>query len=250
MIQLRSISTLGDKGPVLRGIDLVFPPCGVSMLIGTSGSGKSTILRALAGSEPIDSGEIAGLPRDSCLVLQEPSLWPHLSLVSNVALGLKLRRGQEHGDALRIAQRALAEMGLESFGQSAPATLSGGQAQRGAIARALVLDPELLLLDEVTSSLDPRLTHQVMQTIGEFASRKPVIMATHDLLLAREVAAFVAVIDDGQLVESGPPARVFQSPRDPRTASFVAPIMRLVGRGSRQRSALIEPVERAITSQS
>jgi polar amino acid transport system ATP-binding protein len=219
-----------------RGIDLTLHPHEVVALIGSSGSGKSTLLRCVNGLEAIDAGritlaelEVSSLTADLDavrrrvgIVFQAYNLFPHMSVLKNVTLApirvLKQPRAKAEAAGLELLDR----LGLEAKARQYPDQLSGGQQQRVAIARALAMQPELLLLDEVTSALDPELVGEVLDVIRSLKeSGMTILMATHEMAFAREVADRVCFLDRGQVLESGPPSEMFGNPRELRTRQFL-----------------------------
>ncbi len=225
---------------VLRGIDLAVDEHEVVCLIGASGSGKSTLLRCVNLLEPIDEGRIVVNGRDLTapgvdvnevrkgigIVFQAFNLFPHMTVLRNVTLGprkaLGLSRAQAEGEALEL----LGRFGLADRGGDYPDRLSGGQQQRVAILRALAMRPKLLLLDEVTSALDPELVSEVLQLIRELAeSGMTMVVATHEMSFARDLADRVCFLDDGVILEEGRPEQIFSAPREPRTQQFLARIV-------------------------
>jgi polar amino acid transport system ATP-binding protein len=224
------------KLEVLRGVDLEVAQHEVVCLIGASGSGKSTLLRCVNLLEPIDGGRIElqgeeitarGVDVNRVrqrigIVFQSYNLFPHMSVLRNVtlapmkALGLSRRRADEEATEL------LARFGLAERRDDYPDRLSGGQQQRVAIVRALAMRPELMLLDEVTSALDPELVAEVLNVIRELAAGgMTMLIATHEMSFARDIANRVCFLDEGVLLEQGPPAQIFTSPQEPRTRQFL-----------------------------
>ena len=228
---------------VLRGIDLVLTEHEVVCLIGASGSGKSTLLRCINLLEPIDAGRIFvegneitaegvhldRLRRRIGIVFQAFNLFPHMSVLDNVTLAprkvLKTPRAQAEVEASDL----LARFGLSDKRDELPDRLSGGQQQRVAIVRALAMQPDILLLDEVTSALDPELVAEVLDVIRELAaSGMTMVIATHEMGFARDIADRVCFIDAGTICEIGPPEQVLGEPREPRTRQF---LQRIIGAG-------------------
>ncbi|QEO10420.1 amino acid ABC transporter ATP-binding protein [Protaetiibacter larvae] len=222
---------------VLRGISLELAAHEVVALIGPSGSGKSTLLRCLNLLEPIDDGRILlgdddiSDPRVKAdrvrarfgIVFQHYNLFPHLSVLDNVTLAARL----VHGTSRRVAEERgmalLERIGLADKAKEHPDRLSGGQQQRAAIVRAIATDPEVLLFDEITSALDPELVGEVLDLVRELAADgATILMATHEMAFARDVAHRVLFLDGGVVVEEGPPAELFGAPREPRTREFLA----------------------------
>ena len=221
---------------VLRGIDLAVAEHEVVCLIGASGSGKSTLLRCLNLLEPIDAGRIVvggqdiTLPRVDVdrvrrgigIVFQAFNLFPHLRVIDNVTLAPRRVLGRERGVAEAAAVDLLRRFGLEDKRFEYPDRLSGGQQQRVAIVRALAMEPQLLLLDEITSALDPELIAEVLDVVRELAKAgMTMVIATHEMGFARDVADRVAFLDAGRILEIGRPADVLAEPREPRTRQFL-----------------------------
>ena len=228
--------SFGDHD-VLRGIDLEVAPGEVVALIGASGSGKSTLLRTINLLEPIDDGRIvlAGAdisdPRVDVdavrarigVVFQQYNLFPHLTVRENITLALRHVHRYSKGEADAAASALLDRVGLAAKAADHPDRLSGGQQQRVAIARAVATSPELLLLDEVTSALDPELVGEVLDLVRDLADDgMTIVMATHEMAFARDVADRVVVLDAGRILEAGTPAEVFGAPREERTKEFLA----------------------------
>ena len=224
------------RADVLRGVDLELAEHEVVCLIGASGSGKSTLLRCVNLIEPIDGGRIvvAGeeitargvdvnrVRRRIGIVFQAFNLFPHMSVLRNVTLAPRqvLKKPREEADAEATA--LLERFGLADKRDDYPDRLSGGQQQRVAIVRALAMQPELMLLDEVTSALDPELVGEVLDAVRELkAEGATMILATHEMSFAREVADVIAFLHDGRIVERGPPDAVLSAPRRPETQRFL-----------------------------
>ncbi|HWB23511.1 MAG TPA: amino acid ABC transporter ATP-binding protein [Gaiellaceae bacterium] len=228
------------KLEVLRGIDLEVAEHEVVCLIGASGSGKSTLLRCVNLIEPVSAGRIvvAGeeitargvdvnrVRRRIGIVFQAFNLFPHMSVLRNVTLSPCAALGQSRSEAEANAIELLERFGLADKRNEYPDRLSGGQQQRVAIVRALAMRPELMLLDEVTSALDPELVAEVLEVIRELAAGgMTMVIATHEMSFAREIANRVCFLDDGVILEQGPPEQIFSSPREPRTQQFLARIV-------------------------
>jgi polar amino acid transport system ATP-binding protein len=221
---------------VLKGIDLQVGRHEVVCLIGASGSGKSTLLRCVNALETIDSGVISldgdpvsgigvdvnQLRRKVGMVFQSFNLFPHLSVIENVMLApIKVGRVRR-AEARERAQTLLARFGLSERANYMPDQLSGGQQQRVAIIRCMAMDPEVLLLDEVTSALDPELVGEVLEILKDLAqSGMTMLLATHEMRFASEVATTVVFLHQGQLIEKGPPAQIFGSPQMEETRKFL-----------------------------
>ncbi len=221
---------------VLRGIDLEVAEHEVIALIGSSGSGKSTLLRCINLIEPIDAGRILiegdeitakGVAVDRIrrrigIVFQAFNLFPHMSVLDNVTLAPRKVLGRPRAEAERDALVLLERFGLAEKARDVPDRLSGGQQQRVAIVRALAMQPDLLLLDEVTSALDPELVAEVLNVIRELAAGgMTMLIATHEMGFARDIANRVCFLDQGRILEQGPPAQIFSEPREARTRQFL-----------------------------
>ena len=225
---------------VLTGVDLVVAEHEVVCLIGASGSGKSTLLRCINLLESIDAGRIVvegeeitaeGVPIDRIrrrigIVFQAFNLFPHMTVIDNVTLAprnvLKMSRAEAEADAVEL----LARFGLSDKRDDRPDRLSGGQQQRVAIVRALAMKPDILLLDEVTSALDPELVAEVLNVIRELAaSGMTMVIATHEMGFARDIADRICFLDGGTICESGPPDQLLTAPREPRTRQFLQRII-------------------------
>lgn len=228
--------SFGDK-EVLRGVDVSLARNEVVALIGASGSGKSTLLRCLGLLEPIDDGQIllAGAdisdPRVDAnavrarlgAVFQSYNLFPHLSVLDNVTLASRVVHRVPRREAEARARELLARIGLADKAGEHPDRLSGGQQQRAAIIRAIATDPEVLLLDEITSALDPELVGEVLELVRDLAvAGSTILMATHEMAFARDVADRVVFLDQGVIIEEGAPSEVFAAPREPRTRAFLS----------------------------
>ena len=221
---------------VLKGIDLEVAEHEVIALIGASGSGKSTLLRCINLIEPIDAGRILiegeeitakGVKVDRIrrrvgIVFQAFNLFPHMSVIDNVTLGPRKVLRHRGAEAERDALALLGRFGLADKAHDYPDRLSGGQQQRVAIVRALAMQPDILLLDEVTSALDPELVAEVLNVIRELAAGgMTMLIATHEMGFARDIANRVCFLDAGTILEQGPPAQIFAEPREVRTRQFL-----------------------------
>jgi polar amino acid transport system ATP-binding protein len=228
------------KLEVLRGIDLSLAEHEVVCLIGASGSGKSTLLRCVNLLEPIDSGRIVlhgdeitvrdvdvnAVRRGIGIVFQSFNLFPHMSVADNVTLGPRKALGLSGAEAEARAGELLTRFGLADKRDEYPDRLSGGQQQRVAIVRALAMQPRLLLLDEVTSALDPELVAEVLEAIRELAAEgMTMLVATHEMSFARDVAHRVCFLDAGVILEEGPSEQIFGAPRELRTQQFLQRIV-------------------------
>ncbi len=226
---------------VLKGIDLTVSERELVFIIGPSGSGKSTLLRCInrleepsAGGIVFDGVEVTArgtdlnaLRRSMGMVFQSFNLYPHMTALTNVALALRKVLGKSREEADATGRRALAEVGLADKATSYPAELSGGQQQRVAIARALALGPKIVLFDEPTSALDPELVGSVLAVMRNLkAGGMTMLVVSHELRFARDAADRVIFMDQGRIVEEGPPEVVLNAPREVRTRSFVAELLR------------------------
>ena len=225
---------------VLKGVDLSVASHDVVCLIGSSGSGKSTLLRCVNLIEPIDEGrifvggdeitargvDVNRLRRRIGIVFQAFNLFPHMSVLDNVSLAPRKVLGLSRADAEARSTELLERIGLADKRGDYPDRLSGGQQQRVAIARALAMQPDLLLLDEITSALDPELVGEVLGLIRELAATgMTMLIATHEMGFAREIATGICFIDDGRILESGPPEQLFTAPHEERTRRFLQRII-------------------------
>lgn len=232
----------GPHVKVLQGLDIEMKPGDRLVIIGPSGGGKSTLLRVMMGLEKIDNGSVTfgGKPyisasgdsnktfidtkvrRSIGMVFQHYTLFPHLNVLENLILAPCKVRGESKAKALERAVALLTRFGLAAKAKAYPAQLSGGQKQRVAIARALMLDPKLMLFDEVTSALDPELVSEVEQVILQLAGQQmPMMIVTHDMWFAKNIASRVIFCAGGVVVEDGPPEQVLGSPREERTKEFI-----------------------------
>jgi polar amino acid transport system ATP-binding protein len=236
VLSVRGLTKAYHDRPVLSGIDLDVAEHQVVVLIGASGSGKSTLLRCIDLIEDIDDGQILLDGRDISnpridadearqamgMVFQSFNLFPHMTALANVALAPRVVHGSTRQEARERGRELLGRVGLSAHADAYPDTLSGGQQQRVAIARALAYDPRLLLLDEITSALDPELVGEVLTLVGELAGAgRTIVMATHEMAFAREVADVVCFLDGGRIIESGSAEQVLTEPREERTRQFL-----------------------------
>ena len=225
---------------VLRGVDLEVADHEVVCLIGASGSGKSTLLRCVNLIEPIDAGRIVvegdeitapdvdvnAIRRRIGIVFQSFNLFPHMSVLHNITLAPKKVVGTPAAQADAEARALLERFGLAEKAEEYPDRLSGGQQQRVAIMRALAMQPDIMLLDEVTSALDPELVAEVLDVIRELAAGgMTMLIATHEMGFARDIATRVCFLDEGVIAEQGPPAQIFGAPQEARTQRFLARIV-------------------------
>ncbi|CCH35479.1 amino acid ABC transporter ATP-binding protein [Actinosynnema sp. NPDC047251] len=240
VLQVRDIVKRYGPNTVLAGIDLDVHEHEVVALIGSSGSGKSTLLRCVNLLEDLDDGRIlldgvdVSDPRVDAdvarrrmgIVFQSFNLFPHMTVLDNITLAPREVHGVPRDRAEARARELLARVGLADRAGSYPDRLSGGQQQRVAIARALAYSPRLLLLDEITSALDPELVGEVLALVRELAAQgATILMATHEMGFARQVADRICFLDGGRLVEQGPPEQVLGSPKHDRTRQFLKRII-------------------------
>ncbi len=240
VIEIRGVEKFYGRNQVLRGIDLDVNRHEVVALIGASGSGKSTLLRCINQLEPIDAGRIVVLGEDLTsgkanldrarrhigIVFQSFNLFPHLSVLDNVTLAPRKALGLGQGEADERARALLQRVGLADKADAPPDRLSGGQQQRVAIVRALAMHPEVMLFDEITSALDPALVGEVLALVGELARESmTMIIATHEMAFAREVAHTVCYLEGGRIIENGPPEQVLSEPSDDRTRRFLQRVL-------------------------
>jgi polar amino acid transport system ATP-binding protein len=239
-VRLEGVRKSFGANEVLRGIDLAVDDHEVVCLIGASGSGKSTLLRCVNLLEPLDAGRILlggaeitrrgvdvnAVRRRIGIVFQAYNLFPHMTVLRNVTLAPRDVLGLSRAEAEERARELLARFGLADKRDEYPDRLSGGQQQRVAIVRALAMQPELMLLDEVTSALDPELVAEVLSVIRELAEGgMTMLIATHEMSFARDIANRVCFLDAGLILEEGPPARIFTQPRESRTQQFLERII-------------------------
>jgi polar amino acid transport system ATP-binding protein len=240
LLQVRGLVKRFGEHTVLDGVDVDVAEHQVVVLIGSSGSGKSTLLRCVNLQEDIDDGQImldgqdisdprvnADVARRGMgVVFQAFNLFPHLSVLDNVTLAPRVVHGVDRATATKRGRALLARVGLADKADAFPDRLSGGQQQRVAIVRALAYEPRLLLLDEITSALDPELVGEVLTLVRELAEQgATILMATHEMGFARQVADRVCFLDGGVLVESGPPEQVLAEPTQARTRQFLSRII-------------------------
>ncbi len=221
---------------VLAGVDLQVNEGEVVVIIGPSGSGKTTVLRCLAGLEEIQSGEIHmfghrvthawKLGGEVGFVFQQFNLFPHMTALQNVMLALRKARRMDQEAARKLALAMLDKVGLADKADARPSKLSGGQQQRVAIARSLAMQPKLMLFDEVTSALDRELVAEVLRTMKQLAEQgMTMVIVTHELSFAENVADRLVFMDKGQIVEQGPPAQLLHQPQHERTRQFLGKIL-------------------------
>lgn len=241
LIEVTNLIKSYDRLDVLKQISFAVERNEVVAIIGPSGSGKSTLLRSLVHLETIDNGtitvdgsslvkngvyakpkEIKEITAKMGMVFQHFNLFPHLTVKQNLELAPKLVRKEASGDLEKRSSVLLAKVGLADRADAFPAKLSGGQKQRVAIARALMMNPEILLFDEPTSALDPELTGEVLKVMKDLADEQmTMVVVTHEMAFAKEVADRVIFMDKGEIIESGSPAQIFKNPKNERTKAFL-----------------------------
>ena len=240
LLEIDAVRKCYSDDEVLKGVSLSVDSHEVVCLIGASGSGKSTLLRCINGLETIEGGEIrfegdvvsgpgvnfVELRRQIGLVFQSFNLFPHMSVMRNVTIAPIKIGGVSRAAAEERARILLRRVGLEEKANAYPDQLSGGQQQRVAIARAMAMEPKVLLLDEITSALDPELVNEVLRLVRDLAEQgMTMVIATHEMSFAREVANTVCFLHDGQILEMGPPAQIFEAPREKRTQTFLRGVL-------------------------
>ena len=239
-INIEGVHKSFGKVMVLKGVDVEVPESNAVCLIGASGSGKSTLLRCVNLLEPVDSGRILvhgdditsyevdanRVRRRIGIVFQAFNLFPHMNVLENVTLGPRKALKTPKRDAQDRATELLTRFGLADKRNEYPDRLSGGQQQRVAIVRALAMEPDIMLFDEVTSALDPELVGEVLGVIRDLAQTgMTMLIATHEMGFAREIADHVCFLDQGRILEQGPPERIFTAPEEPRTQEFLRRII-------------------------
>ena len=239
-LEIRNVHKSYDDTEVLKGVSLEVARHEVVCLIGASGSGKSTLLRCINALEPINDGEILvdgdqvsglgvdvnRLRRNVGIVFQSYNLFPHMSVLRNITIAPTKVGGASTSDAETRAVELLERVGLGDKVNAYPDSLSGGQQQRVAIVRALAMDPQVLLLDEITAALDPELVGDVLAIVRDLAADgMTMLLATHEMGFAREVASQVCFLHEGRILERGSPEQIFESPTEERTQQFLSRVV-------------------------
>src|ERR687894_805562 len=240
LVELDQVTKSFGDNVVLSGVDLTVERGSATVIAGPSGSGKSTMLRCINGLEPIDEGEVrfegtrvdysgkalSRLRAEIGMVFQQFNLFPHMTVLDNVLLGPVKAKGVPREQARGRARELLERVGIPEKADEYPAELSGDQQQRVAIARALAMDPKLMLFDEPTSALDPEMVGEVLDVMRQLArDGMTMIVVTHEMGFAREVGDELVFMDDGVIVESGPPREVLANPREARTQAFLSKVL-------------------------
>ncbi|MEW2331371.1 amino acid ABC transporter ATP-binding protein [Micromonospora chersina] len=237
-LAVRDVHLAFGRHQVLRGADLEVARGGTACVIGPSGSGKSTLLRTInrliepdRGDVLLDGRSVLGDDPDALrqrigMVFQQFNLFPHMTVLRNLTLALRKLKKLPEDEAVQVARAQLDLVGLAHKADVRPAQLSGGQQQRVAIARALALRPQVMLFDEATSALDPELVKGVLEVMADLASAgMTMVVVTHEMGFAREVADTVAFMDAGVVLEAGPPSAVFEAPEHPRLRRFLSQVL-------------------------
>ncbi|HZX00695.1 MAG TPA: amino acid ABC transporter ATP-binding protein [Bacilli bacterium] len=241
MIEFKAVHKFFGKQHVLRGIDATIAEGEIVVIIGPSGSGKSTMLRCINRLEKVDQGELLvdgvdvasprtdlnRVRRETGMVFQSFNLFPHMTVLENLMLAPRKVRKVSAGEAEKAARALLERVGIAQKADAYPTQLSGGQQQRVAIARALAMSPKIMLFDEPTSALDPEMIQEVLNVMRDLAqSGMTMVIVTHEMGFAREMADRVIFMDGGVIVEEGPPLRLFETPAEERTKLFLSKIFK------------------------
>jgi len=241
IIEFKAVHKFFGKQHVLRGIDATIAEGEIVVIIGPSGSGKSTMLRCINRLEKVDKGELLvdgvdvaspradlnRVRRETGMVFQSFNLFPHMTVLENLMLAPRKVRKVSAGEAEKTTRALLERVGIAQKADAYPAQLSGGQQQRVAIARALAMSPKIMLFDEPTSALDPEMIQEVLNVMRDLAqSGMTMVIVTHEMGFAREMAHRVIFMDGGVIVEEGPPLRLFETPAEERTKLFLSKIFK------------------------
>jgi len=241
IIEFKAVHKFFGKQHVLRGIDATIAEGEIVVIIGPSGSGKSTMLRCINRLEKVDQGELLvdgvdvasprtdlnRVRRETGMVFQSFNLFPHMTVLENLMLAPRKVRKVSAGEAEKAARALLERVGIAQKADAYPTQLSGGQQQRVAIARALAMSPKIMLFDEPTSALDPEMIQEVLNVMRDLAqSGMTMVIVTHEMGFAREMADRVIFMDGGVIVEEGPPLRLFETPAEERTKLFLSKIFK------------------------
>lgn len=240
-LHLKDLHKAFGDAPVLKGINLSVNEGEMVCLIGSSGSGKSTLLRCINLLEPIDNGQIMFNGKDISepgldpqpvrkkigIVFQSYNLFPHMTALDNVMLAPRRVLREPREQLLAQATALFEKFGLADRMNHYPDQLSGGQQQRVAIVRALAMNPQIMLFDEVTSALDPELIEEVLDVLRQLRKQgMTMILATHEIGFAREAADTVCMLDEGRIIEQAPPEKLFTNPSEPRTRQFLSSVLK------------------------
>lgn len=240
ILQLRNIKKSYGNNSVLKGINIDVGKSEVVSIIGPSGSGKTTLLRCVNGLEKVDEGSVIikgeefdpnsrhvhKIREKVGFIFQRFNLFSNYTVLDNIIIAQKIVKKRSNEESIKVAKNLLRKIGLEDKVNSYPSQLSGGQQQRVAIARALAMDPELLLMDEITSALDPELVNEVLDVVKELANiGMTMIIVTHEMGFAKNVSDKVIFMDEGLIIEEGSPDKIFNNPRNQRTQDFLSKIL-------------------------
>ena len=226
VLEMRNITKEYAGLKALKGVDFSIKKGEIVAIIGPSGSGKSTLLRCVNGLNQMTSGEIQ-LQGSTGMVFQHFNLFPHMTCLENITYAPMKVKKENKASAEAKAKNLLKMVNLESKADVYPAQISGGQKQRIAIARALAMEPDLMLFDEPTSALDPEITGEVLQVMKKLADKHMTMMVvTHEMGFAKEVADRVIFMADGEIIEEGTPSEIFDNPKNPRLVSFLQSMLR------------------------
>ena len=240
MIQLQNVHKYFGQLHVLKGVSTEIDASEVVVIIGPSGSGKSTVLRCMNYLEEPTEGDVIvdgknlnvkeninNVRAEVGMVFQRFNLFPHMTVIDNITLAPQKIRGLSKSEAESIARDLLGKVGLSDKAEAYPEQLSGGQQQRVAIARALAMKPKVMLFDEPTSALDPEMVSEVLDVMKDLAKEgMTMVIVTHEMSFAKEVATRVLFVDGGEILEEGTPAEVFDTPKHERTKSFLSKVIR------------------------